>query len=123
VNDNTSDTRELVVGRLDELDDPGCREFRIGNGDWPFRGFIVRQGDNVYAYQNYCAHLGHPLNWKPDHFLTKDRDLIMCASHGALYDIDSGRCIAGPCKGKSLRRVEARVEGGKVVVRGPVSLR
>ena len=30
---------EVTVGRLDELDDPGCREFTIGEGDWPFKGF------------------------------------------------------------------------------------
>ena len=62
---------EVAVGRLDELDDPGCREFSIGDGDWPFRGFVVRKGDDVYAYQNFCVHVGHPLNWSPDKFLTK----------------------------------------------------
>ena len=40
---------EVVVGRLEELDDPGCREFTIGDGDWPFRGFVVRRGEAVYA--------------------------------------------------------------------------
>lgn len=114
---------EVVVGQVSELDDPGCREFSIGEGDWPFRGFVVRQGDAVYAYQNYCMHVGHPLNWKPDEFLTKDKSKIMCASHGALYDIETGECVAGPCPGKLLRRIEARIENGEVVVRGPNSLR
>ena len=50
--------QELAVGRLDELADPGCREFELGDGDWPFRGFVVRKGDNVYAYQNFCVHVG-----------------------------------------------------------------
>ena len=44
---------EVEVGRLDEIDDPGCREFRIGDGDWPFNGFVVRKGGAVYAYQNF----------------------------------------------------------------------
>ncbi len=70
---------EISVGRLDELADPGCREFQIGDGDWPLRGFIVRQGENVYAYENYCMHVGHPLNWMPDGFLSKDRTAILCA--------------------------------------------
>ena len=109
------------VGRLDELDDPGCREFSIGEGDWPFRGFIVRKNDAVYAYQNYCVHVGHPLNFKPDSFLTKDNSLIICASHGALYEIESGVCIAGPCPGKTLHRVRADIVDGEVVVYGPDS--
>ncbi len=107
---------EVAVGRLDELSDPGCREFQIGDGDWPLRGFVVRQGDAVYAYENFCAHVGHPLNWMPDAFLTKDQSSIMCASHGALYEIDTGLCFAGPCIGKSLRTVEVAVRDGTVFV-------
>ncbi len=110
---------EVVVGHLDELDDPGCREFRIGSGDWPFKGFVVRQGAKVYAYQNFCMHVGYPLNWQPDQFLTKDRRQIICASHGALYDIETGLCTAGPCPGKKLRSVEVAVRDGDIVVVGP----
>jgi nitrite reductase/ring-hydroxylating ferredoxin subunit len=113
---------EVEVGRLDDIEDPGCREFTIGDGDWPFRGFVVRQGNEVHAYQNFCVHVGHPLNWKPDSFLTKNRDAIICASHGAVYEIGSGRCMGGPCKGRSLRKVEADVRDGVVYVRGPESM-
>jgi len=117
------ETHRVTVGRLDELDDPGCREFQIGDGDWPFRGFVVRQGDTVYAYQNYCMHVGHPLNFKPDSFLTRDSSKIICASHGALYEIESGLCVAGPCPGKSLRRVSVDVIDGLIVAEGPASVR
>lgn len=111
---------EVAVGRLDELEDPGCREFRVGEGDWPFRGFVVRQGDEVYAYQNYCAHAGHPLNWKPDSFLTPDSSQIICSSHGAVYDIKSGACVAGPCPGKKLRALIVEIRDGSVVVCVPM---
>lgn len=110
---------EKRVGRLSEIEDPGCREFTIGHGDWPFRGFVVRRGDRVFAYENVCAHAGHPLNQHPDRFLTEDSGFVICASHGAIYEIDSGACIAGPCVGKSLRPVEVEVVDGEVVVRGP----
>ena len=115
------DAMEVIVGRLDEIEDPGCREFQIGDGEWPFKGFVVRRGDEVYAYQNYCVHVGHPLNWMPDSFLTKDRKAIICASHGAMYEIESGFCVAGPCKGKSLRQVPVDVRDGVVYVSGPTS--
>ena len=110
---------EVEVGKLDELDDPGCREFAIGEGDWPFRGFVVRRGDAVFAYQNFCAHAGHPLNWKPDSFLTKDGSAIICSSHGAMYDIGSGLCFAGPCEGKALRNVSVAIRDGVIFVTGP----
>lgn len=114
-------TAEVIVGALDELDDPGCREFCIGEGDWPFKGFVVRRGDAVFAYQNYCMHVGHPLNWRPNEFLNQDSSLIVCASHGALYEIDSGICVSGPCPGKTLRPIEVEVRNGTIVVRGPTA--
>lgn len=110
---------ELVIGRFDELDDPGCREFRVGDGDWPFKGFVVRKGERVFAYQNFCVHVGHPLNWKPDEFLTENGQQIICASHGALYDIETGLCTAGPCPGRSLRPVAVKLRAGEIVVAAP----
>jgi nitrite reductase/ring-hydroxylating ferredoxin subunit len=120
---NDAASTEVVVCRLDELDDPGCREFRIGDGDWPFKGFVVRQGDSIYAYQNHCMHVGHPLNWQPDEFLSADGTQLICASHGALYAIETGLCTGGPCRGKSLHRVDVDVRDGEIVVRGPTSVR
>ena len=110
---------EVEVGPLGELEDPGCREFSIGRGDWPFRGFVVRKGGEVFAYQNVCAHVGHPLNWSPNKFLTKDKSAIICASHGATYEIESGDCVAGPGSGGALKKVEVSVRDGVVYVTGP----
>jgi nitrite reductase/ring-hydroxylating ferredoxin subunit len=117
-----SPQKEIEVGRLDELDDPGCREFEIGQGDWPFRGLVVRKGDTAYAYQNFCAHVGHPLNWSPNKFLTKDKSAIICASHGATYEIETGHCFAGPGSGGALRPVELSVRHGVIYVTGPTSM-
>ena len=114
--------QEIVVGQLDELDDPGCREFTIGGGNWPFRGFVVRKGGEVYAYQNFCVHVGHPLNWSPNQFLTKDGNALICASHGATYEIETGYCFAGPGSGRTLRKVEVEVRDGVVYVTGPDSM-
>ncbi|MCH9694223.1 MAG: Rieske 2Fe-2S domain-containing protein [Gammaproteobacteria bacterium] len=110
---------EVEVGRLEEIEDPGCREFSIGDGDWPFRGFVVRKGDDVFAYQNVCVHVGHPLNWSANRFLTKDGSAIICASHGATFHIESGECFAGPGSGRSLLKVEVVVRDGLVFVTGP----
>jgi nitrite reductase/ring-hydroxylating ferredoxin subunit len=61
-----------------------------------------------------CPHLGIPLNWAPERFLDLDGTLIQCSSHGALFQIDSGECIAGPCAwATSLQPVDARAAGDK----------
>ncbi len=107
---------ERVVCALAELDDPGSRAFTIGRGDWPLSGLVVRRGAEVHAYVNRCPHAGHPLNLQPHDFLTPDRSLVMCRSHGALFEIGSGLCIAGPCTGRHLRRVPVEVVGGYVLL-------
>ena len=55
-----------VICPLHELADPGASAFTMGEGDWPLRGFVVRQGDSVHAYVNHCPHAGFPLNWSPE---------------------------------------------------------
>ncbi len=114
--------QEVRVCGLDELDDPGSREFRIGDGDWPFKGFVVREANTVVAYQNVCPHAGHPLNWQPDRFLTKDGTQIICASHGAVFDIANGECVAGPCPGRALKPVDVEIRDGAIYVSGPDTL-
>ena len=112
---------KTAVCRLQELDDPGSRGFSVGEGEWPFRGFVVRRGAEVYAYRNRCPHQGHALNWKPHAFLTRDGAYILCASHGALFEPANGLCVAGPCPGKTLGRLAVAIEDGVVVVGVPRS--
>ena len=112
--------RELDVTRvlcsLAELDATGSRGFSVGEGDWPLRGFVVKTATGIAAYVNYCPHAGHPLNMRPNRFLTPDGNLILCGSHGALFARDNGLCIAGPCAGQSLTRVPIEVVSGYVLL-------
>jgi len=105
-----------VVCRLEEIPDPGARGFSLPEARFPDEYFLVRRGASVRAYLNCCPHTGRFLNWKPDAFLTRDLTLIMCSGHGALFEPESGRCVAGPCEGRGLTVLEAAVEGDEVVV-------
>jgi len=105
-----------LLCRLAELRETGCREFRIGEGDWPLRGFVVQLESGVRAYVNRCPHLSYPLNYLPHDFLSYDRRYLQCKMHGALFEKDSGMCVAGPCLGRRLTPVPARVANDDVVV-------
>jgi nitrite reductase/ring-hydroxylating ferredoxin subunit len=103
--------------RVDELAATGCREFRLGGGEWPMRGFVVRAADgSVHAYVNRCAHQRYPLNYDQDRFLTGDGSAIICYVHLALFEPATGRCFSGPCSGMSLARVPVRVDGEQVLL-------
>lgn len=108
--------RRRVLCAFDELEDPGSKSFTLGDADWPLRGFVVRRGAEVFAYINRCPHAGHPLNLRQDRFLTPEGEWILCNSHGALFDIASGECVAGPCSGQSLHPIRVRIDDGEVVI-------
>lgn len=97
---------------LSDIPDGAARGFEVGEID----GFVVRQGEAVYAYRNLCPHAGNNLDWKPDAFLTRDKSRIMCSAHGALFEIQSGDCVAGPCVGFGLQPLDVRVEDSDVVL-------
>lgn len=108
---------ERVLCTLRELAADGSREFTLGGGDWPLRGFVVRDAAGApRAYVNWCPHAGHGLNLRPHRFLTPEGELIVCASHGALFERGSGLCIAGPCAGRRLRPVPIAVVEGSVLL-------
>jgi naringenin degradation protein FdeD len=107
---------ERVICRVADLDGTGARAFTMGTGMWPLRGFVVRVREQIRAYVNRCPHAQHPLNLRPHHFLTADGALILCNSHGALFDKDSGYCVAGPCAGQSLRALPITVDCGYVLL-------
>jgi nitrite reductase/ring-hydroxylating ferredoxin subunit len=79
-------------------------------------GFVVNFDGRYHAYVNRCAHAGTPLDWWPSEFFTDDGRLLICATHGALFEPDSGRCAGGPCGGSALWPLVARVEDGQVIV-------
>jgi nitrite reductase/ring-hydroxylating ferredoxin subunit len=113
---------ERVVCRLTELERLGARAFTIGAGDWPLRGFVVRVGAAVRGYVNRCPHAGHPLNLLPDRFLTPDGALILCSSHGALFEKSTGYCVAGPCAGGALTAVALEIRYGFVLLADSVDV-
>ncbi|RYY73965.1 MAG: Rieske (2Fe-2S) protein [Gammaproteobacteria bacterium] len=64
--------------------------------------FAVKKQNSLYVYKNSCPHIGVALEWVEDQFLDSSHTMIQCANHGALFVIESGVCVAGPCTGQRL---------------------
>ncbi|WP_144186906.1 Rieske (2Fe-2S) protein [Elioraea rosea] len=101
--------------RLEDIPDGGAKEFAPSPGSYSGL-FAVRRGAEVVVYENSCPHVGVPLNWAPDRFLDGRCEHIVCGTHGALFRIEDGMCIKGPCTGEALEPIPFRIEDGVVFV-------
>jgi len=81
------------------------REVVFGEGKDAFRIVLFRVGQRVLAYHNCCPHFSLPLNYEPDLFHLLDGGVLMCAHHTAMFRIEDGACIDGPCAGASLTSI------------------
>ncbi|WP_370981093.1 Rieske (2Fe-2S) protein [Agaribacterium sp. ZY112] len=78
--------------------------------------FLVSEADHWHAYKNSCPHRGIRLDWDNEQFLDYDEELIQCASHGALFRIDNGLCVAGPCSNAKLQKYPLIIQKQQVYV-------
>ncbi len=91
-------------------------KFRFERRGRTVEGFVVNHDGGYHAYVNRCPHVGTPLDLWPNEFFTEDGRLLICSTHGAIYEPDTGRCIAGPCVGDALERLAAYRDGDAIVV-------
>jgi len=70
-------------------------------------GFVVRYQGAAHAYLNRCAHVPIELDWAEGEFFESSGLYLMCATHGAIYDPQTGNCLGGPCRGGGLQKIAA----------------
>ncbi len=76
--------------------------------------FVTQRDGAFYAYKNLCPHLQTELEFLENQFLDQDGEYIECSTHGALFNVETGECISGPCLGESLTALKINVhsDGG-----------
>ena len=84
----------------------------------PWHIFVVRWDKQVFGYVNYCPHDGVNLDWETNQFLDPGMKRIVCGKHGSLFELATGKCIEGPCMGRSLEPVKLAVVDGDICVTG-----
>lgn len=78
------------------------------------RVIVVHREQGFDAFVDACPHYrgGTPMAWRTDAYLNADGTHLSCHAHGALFDIDTGACISGPCLGRRLTRVPLQMDTG-----------
>jgi len=79
-------------------------------------GFVVRYNGVVHAYVNQCAHLSVELDWNEGDFFDMSKNYVICATHGAQYQPETGYCVMGPCKGRSLQAIQAIERNDEILI-------
>ena len=72
---------------------------------------LVRQGENLYALAETCAHMGGPLSEGK-----LEDGCVICPWHGSRFALDDGRVLDGPSTFPQ-PRLETRVRDGQIEVK------
>lgn len=107
---------DIVICASGELLEGGTGvRFPVTAGSDDAVGFVVRYDGVVHGYLNRCAHVPVELDWSPGEFFESSGLYIMCATHGAIYQPETGYCTGGPCRGSRLRKINVSERDGQIV--------
>ena len=98
---------DSVLGHRDALLDPSATLHELplpagADNPTPFRYLLLRDGQQVHAFVNRCAHFGVPLAARQEHLIQTPQVSITCNVHYARYRWADGVCEWGDCEGESL---------------------
>lgn len=108
--------KNKVLYDFNALDNLETRSFDIKINRQKTPIFIIKKADTIFAYQNICPHAQAPLEWNPNEFLDENKKHIICSLHGAIFSIETGECLGGPCQGQGLTSIDVDVIDENVVV-------
>ena len=100
--------------RLEMIEDGGLAETEMAVEGAPESVILHRTGNEVRAWLNVCPHAGRRLDWAPGQFLVGKDGMLVCAVHGASFELAGGSCVGGPCRGDRLRPVAVHCVDGEV---------
>lgn len=107
------------VARVDELASGQTKKFILTRDGRELEAFVLNHNGRFVAYLNRCCHIPMTMDWVENQFLSDDGAHILCATHGALYEPDSGACVAGPPLGQCLTPVPLEVRHGELLAAWP----
>jgi nitrite reductase/ring-hydroxylating ferredoxin subunit len=109
-----ADDQRLVCDSHALADGGNGVRFQMAWGASGLPCFAIRYRGAVHAYLNTCPHQGTELDWVEGAFFDDSKSYLICATHGAVFQPDTGACWAGPCKGQKLIKVKVQEIDGKV---------
>lgn len=113
-NERITAVSEIQICAVDDVADGESAAFIAEFAAKRIPVMAIRKGNDVFVYENNCPHIGAPLDFIAGQFLNIERTHIMCSTHAALFRIEDGVCISGPCEGDTLTPLDTEVRDGIV---------
>jgi nitrite reductase/ring-hydroxylating ferredoxin subunit len=110
----------VVIARVGEIPPGHTKKFMLLVDGRETECFVVNYEGQLFAYVNSCRHVPMTMDWIDNQFLTEDGRYILCATHGAAFEPESGECIFGPPCGKFLARVPLSIDNDQVIAHRPL---
>ena len=104
----------IFLCRVEQLEDPGTWNTVLTEGGEELDIVVVQTNGARHAYINSCPHQFIPLETFPNHFLTEDKQFLVCSGHGACFELATGACYSGPCRGKGLDPLKIEERDGAI---------
>ncbi len=111
-----SKTPRYLVIPASALKPEESSKFLLAIGDTDEECFIINHEGKFHAYVNRCRHVPMAMDWVENQFFAEDGRYLMCQTHCAYYEPETGECVAGPPSacGKFLVRIPLEIRDGRI---------
>jgi nitrite reductase/ring-hydroxylating ferredoxin subunit len=110
----TSDRQTIALCSGADLHEGGdAVPFDVVYAGQSCRAFAIRFRGAPHAYLNRCTHVPMEMDYQPNRLFDDTGNWLLCATHGAAYQPDTGACAGGPCRG-GLVKISLTESGGVV---------
>ena len=110
----SEDAQLVALCNSGDLVDGGMAvPFDVVHAGQTCRAFAIRYQGQPHAFLNRCTHVAMEMDWQPNRFFDDTGRWLLCGTHGAAYEPDTGACAGGPCRG-ALVRIDLSESGGVV---------
>lgn len=103
--------RILLCQSADLVDSADAVAFEVIYFGQSCAAFAIRYQGQVYAYLNRCSHVPMEMDYQPNKFFDITGQYLICATHGAIYNPETGQGRGGPCRGSLVKIVLTERDG------------
>ncbi len=111
------DEKQRVLVPLASMEEGDVHTFTVlDNIGMEQEAILIVHDEVPHAYVNWCPHKNVPLDDGSGVIFDAEAGILACQHHGALFRVDDGVCVEGPCIKACLKALKVEVRDGEIVL-------